>query len=294
MTTTDLLSTEFERHRPHLLEVAYRMLGSIAEAEDAVQEAWLRYSHAGVDGVENIGGWLTTIVSRVSLNVLRSRSSRREVALDSHVPDPVVTRLDPEDEAVQSDAVGLALLVVLDTLSPDERLAFVLHDLFAVPFDDIAVIVGKSSAATRQLASRGRRRVRRSGPRPDIDLPRQREVVRAFLAASRAGDFDALLAVLDPDIVLRADYGATAAEMSRLVSGSRQVAEQAVLHRRFAPDSLTVTAVTVNGAPGVFSSVAGEPIVLMAFTVAGDVIVEIHILGDPQRLARLQLAAYLT
>jgi RNA polymerase sigma factor (sigma-70 family) len=293
MTTTDLLTTEFERHRPRLLAVAYRMLGSLAEAEDAVQEAWLRYSRAGLDGVENVGAWLTTIVSRVSLNLLKSRSSRREIVLDGHVPDPVVTRPGPEDEAVQTDAVGLAMLIVLDTLSPDERIAFVLHDLFAVPFDDIAAIVAKSPAAARQLASRGRRRVQGSAPRPDTDLPRQREVVRAFLAASQAGDFEALLAVLDPDIVLRADYGAAAAELSRLVRGARPVAEQAILYRRFAPDSLTVGEVTVNGAPGLFSAVAGQPIVLMAFSVVGGVIVEIDILADPERLAPLHLAAYL-
>jgi RNA polymerase sigma factor (sigma-70 family) len=291
MTTTDLLTAEFERHRPRMQAVAYRMLGSLAEAEDAVQEAWLRYSRTGIDGVENIGAWLTTIVARVSLNLLKSRSSRREVPPDTHVPDPVVTRLGPEDEAVQTDAVGLAMLVVLDTLSPDERIAFVLHDLFAVPFDDIAGIVGKSPAATRQLASRGRRRVQGSAPRPDADLARQREVVRAFVAASRSGDFEALLAVLDPDIVLRADYGATAAEMSKRIRGARQVAEQAILFRRYAPDSLTVSEVTVNGAPGVFSAVAGEPVALMAFAVAGGLIVEINILADTERLAPLHRAA---
>jgi RNA polymerase sigma factor (sigma-70 family) len=293
MTTTDLLTTEFERHRPRMQAVAYRMLGSFAEAEDAVQEAWLRYSRAGIDGVENVGAWLTTIVSRVSLNVLKSRSSRREVPMDGHVPDPVVTLPGPEDEAVQTDAIGLAMLVVLDTLSPDERIAFVLHDLFAVPFDDIAAIVGKSSAASRQLASRGRRRVQGSAPQPDADLPRQREVVRAFVAASQAGDFAALLAVLDPDIVLRADYGAAAAAMTNRIRGARQVAEQAILFRQHAPDSLTVTEVTVNGAPGVFSAIAGEPVALLAFTVVGELIVEIDIIADPERLGPLQKAARL-
>jgi RNA polymerase sigma-70 factor (ECF subfamily) len=287
MTTTDLLTTEFERHRPRMQAVAYRMLGCFAEAEDAVQEAWLRYSRAGIDGVENVGAWLTTIVSRVSLNVLKSRSARREVPMDGHVPDPVVTRPGPEDEAVQTDAIGLAMLVVLDTLSPEERIAFVLHDLFAVPFDDIAAIVGKSSAATRQLASRGRRRVQGS-PQPDADLPRQREVVRAFIAASRAGDFEALLAVLDPDIVLRADYGAAAAAMTNRIRGARRVAEQAILFRRHAPDS-----VTVNGAPGVFSAVGSEPVALLAFTVVGELIVEINIIADPDRLGPLHKAAQL-
>src|SRR5437763_12731462 len=204
------LAVMFEASRPRLQAVAYRMLGSLTEAEDAVQETWLRLSRSGADGVENLGGWLTTVVGRVCLDILRSRKALREDPLETHVPEPVISReegIDPEQEVLLADAVGLALLVVLETLAPAERLAFVLHDMFAVPFDDIAPIVERSPAATRQLASRARRRVQGTAT-PDADLPRQRKVVHAFLAASRDGDFDALLAVLDPDVLLRADGGA--------------------------------------------------------------------------------------
>jgi RNA polymerase sigma factor (sigma-70 family) len=288
--TTDPLLTEFERHRPRMLAVAYRMLGSLAEAEDAVQEAWLRFSRAGLDGVENVGAWLTTIVSRISINLLRSRSSRREEPLSSRVPDPVVTRPGPEDAAVLADSVGLALLVVLDSLNPDERLAFVLHDLFAVPFDEIAEILGRSPVAARQLASRARRRVQGSAPPTDRDLPRQREVVRAFLAASQGGDFEALLAVLHPDVVLRADTGEIPGG-SRLVRGARLVAEQASLYRRTAPASLVVREVTVNDGPGLLSSLNGKPVALLGFTIANGQIVVLDIIADPERLVRLDVTA---
>jgi RNA polymerase sigma factor (sigma-70 family) len=287
--TIDLLSTEFERHRPRMLAVAYRMLGSLADADDAVQEAWLRFSRAGIDGVENVGAWLTTIVSRISLNLLRSRSTRREDPLSS-VPDPVVTRPGPDDEAALADSVGLALLVVLDSLNPDERLAFVLHDLFAVPFDEIAEILGRSPAAARQVASRARRRVQGSAPPTNRDLPRQREVVRAFLAASQGGDFEALLAVLHPDVVLRADAGAAAGQ-SRVVRGARVVAEQASLYRRNAPTTLAIQEVTVNGGPGLLSSLDGRPVSLLGFTIAEGQIVELDIIADRDRLDRLDVSA---
>ncbi|MBA2636729.1 MAG: sigma-70 family RNA polymerase sigma factor [Solirubrobacterales bacterium] len=288
------LAERFEEHRTRLRAVAYRMLGSPSEADDAVQEAWLRLDRSGTGGVENLGGWLTTVVGRVCLNMLRSRRSRREEPLGeplgARVPDPIVGRadgIDPEHEALLADSVGLALLVVLETLSPAERLAFVLHDMFAVPFDEIAPIVGRSPAAARQLASRARRRVRGAAPVPDADLGRQREVVDAFLAASRGGDFDALLAVLDPKVVLRADYGAGPAGASKVVRGARAVAEQALTFSRFAPFAQPAL---VNGAAGVVTAPGGEPLAVMGFTVARGKIVEIDILADPERLRRLDLA----
>src|ERR687888_1692410 len=229
------LAERFEEHRAHLRAVAYRMLGSLSEADDAVQEAWLRLSRTDADEVENLGGWLTTVVARVSLNMLRSRRSRREEARDVHVPEPIVDRADgtdPEHEALLADSVGLALLVVLDTLNPAERLAFVLHDMFAVPFDEIAPIVDRSPEAARQLASRARRRVRAENTVPDADLDAQREVVEAFLAAARDGDFDALLEVLDPDMVLRADGGPAPGIASRVVRGAANVARQALAFSR--------------------------------------------------------------
>ena len=293
------LAERFEGHRARLRAVAYRMLGSTGEADDAVQEAWLRLSRSGAGGVENLGGWLTTVVARVCLNMLRSRRSRREEVLegplgeplDARVPDPVVGRADgadPEHEALLADGVGLALLVVLETLTPAERLAFVLHDTFGVPFAEIAPIVGRSPAAARQLASRARNRVRGAGPAPETDLARQREVVDAFMAASRGGDFDALLAVLDPDVVLRADNGAAGA--SRLVRGARAVANQALTYSRLAPSSRPAL---VNGAPGAVTAPGGVPRAIMGFTVAGGKIVEIDILADPERLRRLDLSAVL-
>ena len=297
MDEHDFLAERFEEHRTHLRAVAYRMLGSISEADDALQEAWLRLSRSGTSGVENLGGWMTTIVARVCLNMLRSRTSRREEPLGepqgARFPDPIVSRvdgIDPEHEALLSDSVGLALLVVLETLSPAERLAFVLHDMFAVPFEEIAPIVGRSPTATRQLASRARRRVQRAAPVPDTDLARQREVVDAFLAASRAGDFDALLAVLDPDVVRRADIGAVRAGFSREVRGAQAVAEQALTFWRFARSARTRPAL-VNGVAGVVSwSPDGQPFGVMGITVRHGKIVEIDILADPERLRQLDLA----
>jgi RNA polymerase sigma factor (sigma-70 family) len=274
------LADQFESNRTHLRAVAYRMLGSVSEADDAVQEAWLRLSRSGTE-VENLRAWLTTVVARVSLDMLRSRNSRREEPLGPHLPEPVVSddaRADPERQALQADSVGLALLVVLETLAPAERLAFVLHDMFAVPFDEIAPIVGRSPAAARQLASRARRRVRGAAPVPDADLARQREVVDAFLAAAREGDFDALVALLDPDIVLRVDRGAG---RSMEVRGLQAVSEQV---RTFAPLVRAGRPVLVNGAPGVVVAPRGRPLAVAAFTVARGRIVEIDVLADPDRL----------
>ena len=257
MDEHDWLAERFEANRTHLRAVAYRMLGSLSEADDAVQEAWLRLSRSDTSGVENLGGWLTTVVARVCLDMLRSRKSRREEPLDAHVPEPIVSRadgIDPEHEALLADSVGLALLVVLETLAPAERLAFVLHDMFAVPFDEIAPIVGRSPTAARQLASRARRRVQGAATVPDADLTRQREVVDAFLAAARGGDFDALLAVLDPDVVLRADRAAVPPGASREVRGAAAVAKQGghVGGARAAQPAL------VNGAVGVVVAPRGR------------------------------------
>ena len=281
------LARQFEEHRPRLRAVAYRMLGSLSEAEDAVQDAWLRLSRTDARDLENLGGWLTTVVARVSLNMLRSRRSRREWPLDVHVPDPVVDSADgtdPEHEALLADSVGLALLVVLETLTPAERLAFVLHDMFAVPFEEIATIVDRSPDAARQLASRARRRVRGSAPAPDADLAAQWEVVDAFLAAARDGDFDALVAVLDPDVVLRADGGR--ATPSREVHGAEAVAGQALMWARV---DLTQHRVLVNGAVGMISTRDGQPFSIAAVTVRGGRIVEMDFLADPERLAQLDL-----
>ncbi|HEV2782547.1 MAG TPA: RNA polymerase sigma factor SigJ [Actinophytocola sp.] len=292
MDETDWMARRFEEHRTHLRAVAYRMLGSLAEADDAVQEAWLRLSRADTSEVDNLGGWLTTVVARVCLNMLRSRRTRGEQPLGVHVPDPIIgpaggADADPEHEALLADSVGLALLVVLDTLAPAERLAFVLHDLFAVPFDEIADIVGRSPAAARQLASRARRRVQGAAPAPDPDLARQREVVDAFLAASRDGDFDGLLAVLDPDVVLRADSGPLAAA-TREVRGARTVAEQALTFRRIAT-AHRVRPALVNGAAGVVTMVDGRVYAVMGLTIRGGKIVAMDILADPDRLAQLDL-----
>ncbi len=290
MDQHDRLAERFEENRTHLRAVAYRMLGSLSEADDAVQEAWLRLSRSGRSGIENLGGWLTTVVARVCLDMLRARKSRREEPLGVHVPDPIVGRedgLDPEHEALLADSVGLALLVVLETLAPAERLAFVLHDMFDVPFDEIASIVGRSHVAARQLASRARRRVRGAPTVPDADLTRQREVVDAFVAASRGGNFDALLAVLDPDVVLRADRGAVPPGASRVVRGARAVAEQA---RTFSRLVAFVKPVLVNGAAGTASWLpSGRLLSVMGFTVARGKIVQIDVLADPERLRRLDL-----
>jgi RNA polymerase sigma factor (sigma-70 family) len=289
------LAQQFEEHRIRLRAIAYRMLGSLSEADDALQEAWLRLSRSDTSEVENLGGWLTTVVARVCLNMLRSRSSRREEPLDGvHVPDPIVSRtedgFDPEHEVLLADLVGLALLVVLETLSPAERLAFVLHDMFSVPFEEIAPIVERSPSATRQLASRARRRVQGAAPTPDADLTRQREVVDAFLVASREGDLEALLAVLDPDVVLRADWGAVPAGLSREVRGASAVAEGALT---FAPLAPFAQPALVNGAAGVIVAPRGQLFSVMGFTVRGGKIVEINILADPARLRRLDLVALL-
>ncbi|MEV1330721.1 RNA polymerase sigma factor SigJ [Micromonospora costi] len=290
MDENEWLTERFEEHRTRLRAVAYRMLGSVSEADDAVQEAWLRVSRADTDEVVNLRAWLTTVVARVCLNMLRSRQHRQEEPLDVRVPDPIVSPesgADPEQEALLADSVGLALLVVLETLAPAERLAFVLHDMFAVPFEEIAPMIERSPAAARQLASRARRRVQGQAPAPDPDLARQRSIVDAFFAASRDGDFDALVAVLDPDVVLRADGGARARQTVTL-RGARQVAAQAVMFTRLAP---FVRPALVNGAAGVVVSANGHPLSVMGFTVTGDRIVAIDVLSDPQRLRDLDLTA---
>jgi RNA polymerase sigma factor (sigma-70 family) len=290
MNETDWLAERFEAHRGHLRAVAYRMLGSLAEADDAVQDVWLRLSRSGTDNVENLGGWLTTIVARVCLNVLRSRQVRREESLDAHVPDPVISRadgVDPEHEALLADSVGLALYVVLDTLAPAERLAFVLHDMFDVPFDEIAPMVGRSPDAARQLASRARRRVRGSAPLPDADVTRQRELVNAFFAAARRGDFEALVAVLDPDAVMRSDGGAARPGLSQVVRGATAIAGRAIT---FAQPSAVLRPALVNGAAGVVVTLGREPVSVMGFTVTAGKIVEIDVVADPDRLRRLDLA----
>jgi RNA polymerase sigma factor (sigma-70 family) len=289
MQEQEWLAERFEEHRTRLRGVAYRMLGSLSEADDAVQEAWLRLSRADTSAVENLGGWLTTVVARVSLNMLRSRRSRRETPWGPHVPEPIVDRadgIDPEHEALLADSVGLALLVVLETLSPAERLAFVLHDMFAVPFDEIAPIVDRSPAAARQLASRARRRIRRENTVPDADLDTQREVVNAFLAAAREGDFEALLEVLDPDVVLRADAGAVPAGAAIEVRGAAAVAGRALTFSRL---GLVMHPVLINGAAGVVSIRDGQLFSVGGVTVRGGKIVEIDILADPERLRRLDL-----
>jgi len=290
MDQHDWLAERFEDHRTHLRAVAYRMLGSFSAADDAVQETWLRLSRAETGDIENLGGWLTTVAGRVCLNMLRSRRSRRDEPVGAHVPDPVVSRengVGPEHEALMADAVGLALLVVLETLAPAERLAFVLHDMFGVPFDEIAPIVGRSPTATRQLASRARRRVQRAATVPDTDLSRQREAVDAFFAAARGGDFDALVAVLDPDVVVRSDGGVPRPGASVVVRGAPAVAKRALT---FAQPSALVRPALVNGAAGVVVAVDSRPFSIMGFTVADGKIVEIDILADPERIRHLDLS----
>ncbi|MFD9633141.1 sigma-70 family RNA polymerase sigma factor [Streptomyces violascens] len=295
MDDDEYLAQRFEEHRGHLRAVAYRMLGSLSEAEDAVQEGWLRASRADSSAVDNLGGWLTTIVGRICLNMLRSRSTRREAALDVeeyeyvHVPDPIVGSadvVDPEQEVLLADSVGLALMVVLETLSPAERLSFVLHDMFAVPFEEIAPIVDRTPAATRQLASRARRRVQGQSPSPSTDRARQREVVDAFISAARGGDFEALLALLDPDVLLRADAGSLPA--TKLVRGARVVAEQAYTFRKFAALNQPVL---VNGMPGIVAAKDGRAFSLLSFTLGADGrITELNILADPNRMATLDVS----
>jgi RNA polymerase sigma factor (sigma-70 family) len=284
----ELLAQRFEANRAHLRAVAYRMLGSLSEADDAVQESWLRLDRSDTSHVENLTGWLTTVVARVCLDMLRSRKSRNQEPLAARVPDPVVTLeegADPEQHMLVADTVGLALLVVLDSLTPAERLAFVLHDMFAVPFSVVAAIVGGSPAAARQLASRARRLVQTAAV-PDPDITRQRKVADAFLAASRDGDFDALLTMLDPHVTLRADVGGGPGDASRVISGAAAVANQALSFARraqFAQPAL------VNGAAGVLVADQGQPIAVLGFTIVGEMIVEIHILADPARMNRLDL-----
>ncbi|MFL5866449.1 MAG: RNA polymerase sigma factor SigJ [Thermoleophilaceae bacterium] len=288
MSEQEWLAESFEEHRTHLRAVAYRMLGSLSEADDAVQETWLRVSRSDTGDVENLRAWLTTIVARISLNTLRSRKSRREEPLGPHLPEPIVDRedgTDPEHEAVLADSVGLALLVVLEKLAPAERLAFVLHDMFAVPFDEIAPIVDRSPEAARQLASRARRRVQ-GVPEPDADPAEQRQVVDAFLAAARDGDFEGLIAVLDPDVVLHADTGVAGRGVSREVHGAAAVARQAELYGRL---GLIMKPALVNGAAGVVSIRNGRPFSVGGFTVKGGKIVELDFLADPERLAQLDL-----
>ena len=291
MDEREWLTEHFEAQRPRLRAVAYRMLGSAAEAEDAVQDTWLRLSRADTADVDNLDGWLTTVVARVSLNLLRARRQRREDPLDVHVPDPVID-LDavpgPEQEAVLADSVGLALLVVLESLSPAERLAFVLHDMFAVPFEEIAPMVERSPAAARQLASRARRRVQGRAPAPDGDRTRQRAVVDAFFAAARDGDFEGLLSVLDPDVVLRSDGGAARRGLSVVITGAREVAAQAVGFGTLSPFARPAL---VNGAAGVVVVREGRPLSIMGFTVADGRIVAIDVLADPERLQRIDLSA---
>jgi RNA polymerase sigma factor (sigma-70 family) len=289
MNENEFLAAQFEEHRSHLRAVAYRMLGSLTEADDAVQEGWLRLSRSDTSEVENLRAWLTTVVARVCLNVLRSRRTRGEVPLDVHVPDPIVSAADgtqPEHEALLADSVGLALLVVLETLTPAERLAFVLHDMFAVPFEQIADLVERSPEATRQLASRARRRVQGQAPVPDADLAVQRRVVEAFFAAARDGDFEGLVAVLDPDVVSRSDGGALRPEATAIVRGAREVASRAISFARLAP---FVRPALINGGAGVVVAPPGETFAVMGFTVAGGRIVEIDSITDPARLRELDL-----
>jgi RNA polymerase sigma-70 factor, ECF subfamily len=291
MDEQDWLAQRFEEHRSRLRAVAYRMLGSLSEADDAVQDTWLRLSRTNADEVENLGGWLTTVVARVSLNMLRSRQTRREEPFSPRVPEPIidpVAGVNPEHEALLADSVGLALLVVLEMLEPAERLAFVLHDMFAVPFDEIAPIVDRSPAAARQLASRARRRVQGSSPVGDADPDQQREVVEAFLAAARDGDFDALVALLNPDVVLRADSGPGLPSATVEVRGAAEVARRALTYARM---QLLNRPVLVNGALGMVSYRDGQPFSVGAVTVRGGRIVEMDFLADPERLGQLDLTA---
>jgi RNA polymerase sigma-70 factor (ECF subfamily) len=291
MGTGEWLAERFEEHRAHLRAVAYRMLGSVGEAEDAVQEGWIRLSRTDVDQVDNLRGWLTTVVARVCLDMLRTRASRREDSLDTHVPDPIVRAIGRGDEGVEADAmladsVGLALLVVLEKLDPSERLAFVLHDVFGMTFEEIAPVVDRSAVATRQLASRARRRIQGQAPTSEADLRKQRRVVDAFLAAVQKGDFEALVTVLDPEIVLRADGGA-ARGMSRLVRGAQAVAAQAAA---FSKLGLTSRVALVNGNIGVVSRLPdGRLLSVIGFTIADGKVLAMDILADPDRLSRLEL-----
>jgi RNA polymerase sigma factor (sigma-70 family) len=294
MDESEWLADRFEEHRAHLRAVAYRMLGSLSDADDALQDAWLRLSRSGTSEVENLGGWLTTIVARVCLNMLRSRNVRREESFGVRLPDPLLSpdaELQPEEEALLADSVGLALLVVLDALAPAERLAFVLHDMFELPFEEIAPMVGRTPAAARQLASRARRRVKGAAvPAPDTDLARQREVVDAFFSAARGGDFDALVAVLDPGVVLRIDAGARRRAASMQIHGAAAVAGQALSGLASALPAVHLRPVLVNEAAGVLVTRRGQPVMVMGFTVAVGKIVEIDAIADPERVRRIAAA----
>ncbi|MFC9292733.1 sigma-70 family RNA polymerase sigma factor [Streptomyces sp. NPDC057011] len=284
------LTERFEEHRSHLRAVSYRMLGSLSEADDAVQEAWLRLDRSDTSEVENLGGWLTTVVSRICLNMLRSRETRREDSMDAYPTDPAVSRedaVDPEQEAVLADSVGLALLVVLDTLGPAERIAFVLHDLFAVPFDEIAPMIERTPAATRQLASRARRRVKGAPAVPDADLTRQRQVVDAFLAATRGGNFDALVTLLDPDITLRADKAVGPSPVPIFLSGAVTVAKSAMAAMERAQSTQTAL---VNGTVGLAMAPRGRLFLVLAFTIEDGLITGIDVIAEPERLRELELA----
>ncbi|MBB4935499.1 RNA polymerase sigma-70 factor (ECF subfamily) [Lipingzhangella halophila] len=291
MNELDFLAERFEEHRAHLKAVAYRMLGSLAESDDAVQEAWLRLTRSEADKIDNLGGWLTTVVGRVCLDVLRSRRLRREEPLESRLPDPVVSEENgacPEHQALVADSVGLALLVVLESLDPAERLAFVLHDMFGMPFEQIAPIVDRTPSTARKLASRARRRVRGQPPVPDPDPVAQRRVVDAFLTAARGGDFDRLLVILDPDIVLRADSGSAFPGGMKVLRGAEAVAGQFATFQRMATISVA-RPVLVNGTSGLLTTVDGELNSIMNFTIANEKVVAIDILSDPDRLADLDL-----
>jgi RNA polymerase sigma-70 factor (ECF subfamily) len=293
MDDNDWLAQRFEEQRDHLRAVAYRMLGSTSEADDALQDAWVRVSGADAGAVENLAGWFTTIVARVCLNMLRARNIRRDKALQVHLPDPIISaegELQPEDEAVLADSVGLALQVVLESLAPAERLAFVLHDMFELPFDEIAPMIGRTPGAARQLASRARRRVKGAEvPAPEADPARQRQVVDAFFAAARGGDLDALVAVLHPEVVLRADMGPRRPQASTVIHGAAAVARQA---RLGASPAAALHPALINGAAGVVVTMRGRPYAVMAFTVSGGKIAEIDIIGDPERV-RLATAEFL-
>lgn len=287
MTNTDTLAHEFELHRPRLRAVAYRMLGSLAEVDDILQETWLRFSDAGIDDVDNVGNWLTTIVARLSLNALRTRTRRREDPLEVYIPDPIISSIDgadPEHEILLADAVGIALDVILDTLQPAERLAFVLHDMFDVPYDDIATMLGRTPAATRQLASRARRQVQDLPVSEDPDPARNRRVVDAFFAAARGGDMDQLIALLHPDVVLRAQGGQGRAAQTR---GAAVVASRAIV---FARPAAQILPALVNGGAGAVMLAEGDFVAVLAFTIADGRILEITGLADPDRLARLDLS----
>jgi RNA polymerase sigma factor (sigma-70 family) len=294
MTSQDQLAAEFEAHRPRLKAVAYRMLGSLAEAEDAVQETWLRLARTDAGEIVNLAAWLTTVIGRVCLDMLRARKGRREESLEMRLPDPVVSQedaSDPEHQALLADSVGLALQVVLDALSPAERLAFVLHDIFGLPFEQIAPAVDRTPVTAKKLASRARQRVRESAPDPDRDLASQREAVHAFEAAAREGDFDALLAILDPDVVLRVDGGAQTAGM-QILRGATTVAGRASAFRRTAAAPIVAYPVLVNGVAGVVNTVDGKLSSVMSFTVAAGRIVAIDILSDSERLNALDLGRF--